>query len=170
MGQNTEENFYALADKYGLMVWNDFWESTENYNLEAQDPALFLKNAHDTILRFRHHPSVVVWCGRNEGVPQDPINQGLAELVRTLDHTRYYTGSSNQVNLRGSGPYLWEPPDMYYRINRGFSVELGMPSVPTLESLKSFSLRPTAGLSATPGPTTIGTRARVAARRSTWTP
>ena len=38
MGQDTEENFYALADKYGLMVWNDFWESTEDYNLEAQDP------------------------------------------------------------------------------------------------------------------------------------
>jgi hypothetical protein len=138
MGQDTEENFYALADKYGLMVWNDFWESTENYNLEAQDPALFLRNARDTILRFRYHPAIVVWCGRNEGVPQAPINQGLAELVRTLDHTRYYTGSSNQVNLRGSGPYLWEPIKTYYKINRGFSVELGMPSVPTLESLKSF--------------------------------
>jgi len=142
MGQNTEESFYALADKYGLMVWNDFWESTENYNLEAQDPALFLKNARDTILRFRHHPSIVVWCGRNEGVPQAPINQGLAELVRTLDHTRYYSPSSNQVNLRGSGPYLWEPPATYFRINRGFSVELGMPSVPTLESFKSFIPEP----------------------------
>jgi hypothetical protein len=138
MGQNTEENFYALADKYGLMVWNDFWDSTENYNLEAQDPALFLKNARDTILHFRHHPSIVAWCGRNEGVPQAPINQGLAELVRTLDHTRYYTPSSNRLNLRGSGPYLWEPEETYFRINRGFSVELGMPSVPTLESLKSF--------------------------------
>ena len=105
MGQNTEENFYALADKYGLMVWNDFWDSTENYNLEAQDPALFLKNAGDTILRFRHHPSIVVWCGRNEGVPQAVINKGLADLLRTLDHTRYYTPSSNQVNLRSSGPY-----------------------------------------------------------------
>jgi hypothetical protein len=142
MGQDTEENFYALADKYGIMVWNDFWESTENYNLEAQDPALFLKNARDTILRFRHHPSIVVWCGRNEGVPQAPINQGLAELVRTLDHTRYYTPSSNRVNLRGSGPYLWEPPETYFRINRGFSVELGMPSIPTLESLESFIPQP----------------------------
>lgn len=138
MGQDTEENFYALADKYGIMVWNDFWESTEDYNLEAQDPALFLRNARDTILRFRHHPSIVIWCGRNEGVPQAPINQGLAELVRTLDHTRDYTPSSNRVNLRGSGPYLWQPPQTYYRINRGFSMELGMPSVPTLESLKSF--------------------------------
>ena len=41
MGQNTEESFYALADKYGLMVWNDFWESTQGYNLEAHDPELF---------------------------------------------------------------------------------------------------------------------------------
>jgi len=33
MGQDTEESFYALADKYGLMVSNDFWDSTQNYNL-----------------------------------------------------------------------------------------------------------------------------------------
>jgi hypothetical protein len=142
MGQDTEENFYALADKYGLMVWNDFWDSTQNYNLEAEDPALFLKNASDTILRFRHHPSIAVWCGRNEGVPQPIINEGLAALVRTLDHTRYYTGSSNQVNLRNSGPYQFQPLETYYRINRGFSVELGIPSVPTLESLKSFIPEP----------------------------
>jgi Exo-beta-D-glucosaminidase Ig-fold domain/Glycosyl hydrolases family 2/Concanavalin A-like lectin/glucanases superfamily/Glycosyl hydrolases family 2, sugar binding domain/Glycosyl hydrolases family 2, TIM barrel domain len=138
MGQDTEESFYTLADKYGLMVWNDFWDSTQNYNLEAQDPALFLKNARDTILHFRHHPSIVVWCGRNEGVPQPVINEGLATLVRTLDHTRYYTGSSNQVNLRNSGPYQFQPLETYYRINRGFSVELGIPSVPTLEGLESF--------------------------------
>jgi hypothetical protein len=142
MGQNTEENFYALADKYGLMVWNDFWDSTQNYNLEAEDPQLFLKNARDAILRFRHHSSIVVWCGRNEGVPQPIVNQGLATLVRTLDHTRYYTGSSNQVNLRNSGPYQLQPLEAYYRINRGFSVELGIPSVPTLESMKSFIPEP----------------------------
>ena len=142
MGQDTEENFYALADKYGIMVWNDFWDSTENYNLEVQDPALFLKNARDTILRYRHHPSIVVWCGRNEGVPQPIINSGLADLVRTLDHTRYYTGSSNRVNLRNSGPYQYQPLAAYYRINRGFSVELGIPSVPTLEGMESFIPKP----------------------------
>lgn len=142
MGQDTEENFYALADKYGLMVWNDFWESTQGFNVEAQDPALFLKNAEDTIRRFRHHPSIVVWCGRNEGVPQPIINQGLADLVNNFDHTRYYTGSSNQINLRGSGPYQYMAPETYYNINRGFSVELGIPSIPTLEAIKSFIPEP----------------------------
>ena len=96
----------------------------------------------NSILRFRHHASIVVWCGRNEGVPQPIINEGLAELMRTLDHTRYYTGSSNQVNLRNSGPYQLQTPETYYRINRGFSVELGIPSVPTLESIYSFIPEP----------------------------
>jgi len=48
MGQDTEEVFYDLADEYGLLVWNDFWDSTQNYNLEPADPALFLANAKDT--------------------------------------------------------------------------------------------------------------------------
>jgi beta-galactosidase/beta-glucuronidase len=70
VGQDTEGVFYDLADEYGMLIWNDFWETTQNYNIEAEDPALFLANARDVILRFRNHPSIAVWCGRNEGVPQ----------------------------------------------------------------------------------------------------
>ena len=143
VGQNTEEVFYDLADEYGLLVWNDFWESTQNYNLEAQDPELFLDNARDTIEHFRNHPSIVVWCGRNEGVPQPILNLGLEQLVRTLDGTRYYSPSSNQVNLQQSGPYSYQDPAAYYtRLNRGFSVETGTPSMSTLESFESTTPKP----------------------------
>jgi hypothetical protein len=138
VGQNTEEAFYDLADEYGLMVWNDFWDSTQNYNLEAQDSRLFLDNARDIILRFRNHASIVMWCGRNEGVPQPIINTGLDDLTSSLDGTRYYSPSSNQVNLRNSGPYQYKDPSTYYEINRGFSVELGVPSMPTLESFQGW--------------------------------
>jgi hypothetical protein len=142
-GQDTEGTFYDLADEYGLLVWNDFWESTQDANLEAEDPQLFLQNARDTILRFRNHPSIVVWCGRNEGVPQPIINQGLDKLVRTLDGTRYYSPSSNQINLQGSGPYQYQDPRLYYtRLDRGFSVENGTPSMPTLESFRSWMPQP----------------------------
>ena len=143
VGQSTEETFYDLADEYGMMVWNDFWESTENYNLEAEDPALFLANAADTIQHFRDHPSIIVWCGRNEGVPQPIINEGLDKLVRTLDGTRYYSPSSNAVNLQGSGPYRYQDPARYYTtLNRGFSVETGTPSMSTLESFQSTIAKP----------------------------
>jgi hypothetical protein len=139
VGQNTEEVFYDLADEYGLLIWNDFWESTQNYNVEVQDPALFLENVQDTILRFRNHPSIVMWCGRNEGVPQPILNEGIAELVRSLDGTRYYSPSSNQVNLQQSGPYKYMDPTLYYTtLNHGFSVETGTPSFSTLESFRAW--------------------------------
>jgi hypothetical protein len=143
MGQDTEEAFYDLADKYGFLIWNDFWETTENYNLEPEDPALFLSNARDVILRDRNHPSIAVWCGRNEGVPQPVVNQGLDSLVNTLDGTRYYSPSSNEVDLQNSGPYKYQDPRLYFtRLNHGFSVETGTPSMPTLESFESFVPKP----------------------------
>ncbi|MGA2810199.1 MAG: LamG-like jellyroll fold domain-containing protein [Candidatus Acidiferrum sp.] len=138
VGQDTEEVFYELADEYGMLIWNDFWETTQNYNIEAEDPALFLANARDTILRYRNHPSIAAWCGRNEGVPQPIINQGLADLVNTLDGTRFYSPSSNQVNLQNSGPYKYMNPKLYFTtLNHGFSVETGTPSMSTLESFRS---------------------------------
>ena len=143
VGQSTEQSFYDLADEYGFLIWNDFWETTENYNIEAQDPELFLKNAEDVIRRFRNHPSIAVWCGRNEGVPQPIINQGLAQLIDSLDGTRYYSPSSNQVNLQNSGPYRYQDPKLYYTtINRGFSVETGTPSMSTLESFEASVPKP----------------------------
>ena len=116
------------------MVWNDFWEVTQDSNGEAEDPQLFLNNARDTILRYRNHPSIVMWCGRNEGVPQPIINRGLIQLTHSLDGTRYYSPSSNRVNLLNSGPYSYEnPADYYTTIDQGFAVEIGTPSLPTLE-------------------------------------
>src|SRR5271157_2032911 len=139
VGQNTEETFYDLADEYGMMVWNDFWASTQEYNVEPLDIPLFLDNVRDTILRFRNHPSIVMWCGRNEGVPSPILNQGLIELTTTLDGTRYYSPSSNQVNLQNSGPYKFQQPSLYFTtLNHGFSVETGTPSLSTLESFSSW--------------------------------
>jgi hypothetical protein len=138
LGQNTEEVFYDLADEYGLLVLNDFWASTQDFQVEPQDPQLFLANAREVLLRYRNHPSIAVWFGRNEGVPQPIINEGLADLIANLDGTRHYTGSSNSVNLQGSGPYNYRPPSQYFtELARGFSVEVGTPSLSTLESLEA---------------------------------
>jgi hypothetical protein len=143
MGQNTEESFYDLADEYGLLVWNDFWDSTQDDNIEPDDSALFLANARDTILRFRNHPSIAVWCGRNEGVPAPAVNQGLIDLIAQLDGTRLYSASSNRINLHDSGPYKYQPPSEYFtHLALGFAVEIGLPSPPTLEAFQSFLAKP----------------------------
>lgn len=142
-GQNTEEVFYDLADEYGLLVWNDFWLSTQDWNLEPSDPALFLANARDTILRFRNHPSVAIWCGRNEGVPPPFINEGLDELIRTLDGTRYYSPNSRKINLQDSGPWNYGDAFKFFTTRgRGFSTELGLPSPPSADTIRAMLAEP----------------------------
>jgi hypothetical protein len=138
MGTNTEPAFYDLADENGMMVLNDFWQSTQDFQIEPQDPQLFLANAADTIARYRNHPSIVLWFGRNEGVPYPVLNEGLDALVTKLDGTRWYTGSSNVVNLQGSGPYNYRPPEGYFTdLASGFSVETGTPSLATREAIEA---------------------------------
>ena len=61
VGQNTQDSFFELADEYGMMVLNDFWASTQNFQVEPQDPQLFFANARDVISRYRNHPSIVLW-------------------------------------------------------------------------------------------------------------
>jgi hypothetical protein len=144
-GQSTEEALYDLADEYGILIWNDFWQSTQDWNLEPDDSGLFLDNVRDTLLRFRNHPSVAIWCGRNEGIPAPAVNEGMEALIRDLDGTRYYMPSSRLINLQMSGPWQHgEPVDFFTTRARGFSTELGLPSVPTIETMRA--MMPTADL------------------------
>jgi len=139
MGTNTQDSFYELCDEYGMMVLNDFWASTQDFQVEPQDPQLFLQNAVDTVQRYRNHPSIVLWFGRNEGVPQPILNEGLGDVVAKYDGTRHFMGSSNVVNLQGSGPYNYRPPVGYFtNLASGFSVETGTPSLATLEAIEAM--------------------------------
>jgi hypothetical protein len=139
MGNNNEDVFFDLCDEYGLMILNDFWASTQDFQVEPQDPQLFLTNAEDTVRRYRNHPSIVLWFGRNEGVPQPILNEGLGDVVAKYDGTRHFTGSSNVVNLQGSGPYNYRPPVGYFQnLASGFSVETGTPSLATLEAIQAM--------------------------------
>jgi len=138
-GQNTEEVFYELADEYGLMVWNDFWASTQNWNQQPGDLRLWLANAEDTIKRFRNHPSIVLWCGRNEGVPPPALNEGLDALVREHDGSRYYQPSSIKLNLLDSGPWIYgDPLNFFTKYGKGFTTELGLPCAPTADALRAM--------------------------------
>ena len=139
-GENTEELFYELCDEYGMLVWNDFWLSTEGYNLNPLDNKLFLDNAADVIKRFRNHPSIVIWCPRNEGYAPEGLEKELAQLVYENDGTRHYQGNSRYLNLRPSGPwhYLKDSKDYFTKIAEGFNTELGTPSIPEAATIRKM--------------------------------
>lgn len=66
-GYYESDAFYDLADKLGLLIWQDFMFG--GGVVPAYDPkfrANVLAEAHDNLLRLRDHPSIALWCGNNE--------------------------------------------------------------------------------------------------------
>ncbi len=139
-GECTEEAFFELADEYGMLVWNDFWISTEGYNLNPLDQQLFLVNSLETIRRFRNHPSIAIWCPRNEGYAPVGIEDELYRQLMEEDGTRHYNGNSREINLRQSGDwhYIQDPALYFTKYAEGFSTEIGTFSVPVATTLKKF--------------------------------
>jgi hypothetical protein len=139
-GECTEETFFELADEYGMLVWNDFWISTEGYNLNPLDQQLFLANSLETIRRFRNHPSIAIWCPRNEGYAPVGIEDELYQQLMEEDGTRHYNGNSREINLRQSGDwhYIQDPALYFTKYAEGFSTEIGTFSIPVATTLKKF--------------------------------
>jgi hypothetical protein len=139
-GESTQSSFYELADEYGLLVWNDFWISTEGYNLNPLDQELFLQNSLDAIKRFRNHPSIAIWCPRNEGYAPIGIEDELYTQLMKEDGTRHYIGNSREINLRQSGDWHFIPDMSLYftKYAEGFSTEIGTFSVPTATTIRKF--------------------------------
>lgn len=139
-GASTSETFYSLCDEYGLLVWNDFWISTEGFNLNPLDEDLFMRNATDVVRRFRNHPSIAIWCPRNEGYATESLEKRLAEMIVREDCTRRYHPNSRHCNLRPSGPWhYYKDAAKYYRDDAyGFNTEIGSPSVPTAATMRKM--------------------------------
>ncbi len=125
VGQSTSEDFYDLCDRYGILIWDEFFQPNPSDSgrtnrldgsQDISDIPLYLANVREKILRFRNHPSIALWCGRNEGVPTPPeINDGNAAILKELNPDRLYQPSSTDGRgVRSGGPYAWRAPQAFY--------------------------------------------------------
>ena len=137
VGQSTSEDFYDLCDQYGILVWDEFFQPNPSDGPNPTDIPTYVDNAREKILRFRNHPSIALWCGRNEGFPPPEIDAALRKLMKELEPTRLYQPSSTDGHgVRSHGPYYWRTPREFYVIHDDFfKTETGSVSVPTLESI-----------------------------------
>lgn len=136
VGQSTSEDFYELCDKYGLLVWDEFFQPSPNDGPDPTDLPTYIANVRDKILRFRNHPSIAVWCARNEGHPPQQIDDALRALMTELEPDRLYQASSTDGRgVNSNGPYSWRTPREFYVFNEAFKTEVGSVSIPTLESI-----------------------------------
>jgi hypothetical protein len=165
----TDEEFYDACDKYGVMVWDDFWLTGPYVGLTGpNDKTEFLANARDKVIRLRNHPCQAVWCADNEGWPYDELNDALRDLVKEYDggdrlympnsHNGYYTNNAYQAQdgtgwgLSGSGWWQSFWPEDYFddgiwggggdlgdKVDWGFRSELGSGAFDTYESMLEFT-------------------------------
>jgi beta-mannosidase len=140
VGQSTSEAFYDACDKYGLLVWDEFFQPNPGDGPNVTNAPLYLANVQEKLLRFRNHPCIALWCGRNEGNPAPAaVAQGNSNLVATLDPGRFYQPSSSAgMGVKSSGPYYWREPCYFYLVDAAFKTEIGSVSIPTLEAVEGM--------------------------------
>jgi mannosylglycoprotein endo-beta-mannosidase len=162
-GALTERpEFYNACDKYGLLVFQDFWTSGD-CNGRWIDPKkkedqfarrrypdnhqLFIESVADQVKMIRNHPSLAFYCGGNEIVPPEDIYIAMKDSVLfKLDGTRYFFSYSNTDSMSynsiggtGDGPYTIQPVSAFWE-NRSFpfNSEVGNVGTGDYESLERF--------------------------------
>ena len=136
VGMTDHEAFYDACDRYGILIWDDFWLANPADGPDPNDQKMFLANARDKILRNRHHAALALYCGRNEGDPPKGLFEELPKLVAALDGTRHYIPHSASGTVSGFGPYGVRDPKWYFgNTPETLHSERGMPNVPAYESL-----------------------------------
>jgi len=154
--------FYEACDKYGLLVWQDFWvsgdcngrwldprkkESQARRQAYPDDHSLFIRTAIDQIKMLRNHPSLYMWCGGNEFPPPPDINEKLEnEIFPEYDDTRYYVNEStsdsilrNTIGGNGDGPYgIQDPKRFFVTPSYPFNPELGSVGMPNVEGMRKM--------------------------------
>ena len=139
VGQSTGEDFYDLCDRYGIMLWDEFFQPNPGDGPNPTDLEGYLANCREKIVRFRNHPSIAVRCGRNEGHPPDNIDEPLSKMVAELvPGTHYQSSSTDGRGVHSGGPYRWRTPQEYYSVDCAFKTEIGSVSIPTLEAVQAM--------------------------------
>jgi hypothetical protein len=162
-GAITERpEFYDACDKYGLMVFQDFWFSGDcngrwldpkkkddqwTRRKYPDDHSLVITAAIDQVKMIRNHPSLAFYCGGNEITPPDDILLPLRDsILPKLDGTRYFFEYSNSDSMslntlggNGDGPYSIQ--DIYvfwHKRTFPFNSEVGSVGVGDYASLERF--------------------------------
>jgi Beta-galactosidase/beta-glucuronidase len=154
--------FYAACDKYGMLVFQDFWFSgdcngrwVDPMKSEDQwtrrkypdDHALSLKSMVDMVKMIRNHASLAIWCGGNEIPPPADILLPLQDsILPKLDGTRCFFPYSNSDKMsynsiggNGDGPYSIQDSKTFWSYRTfPFNSEVGSVGTGDAESLERF--------------------------------
>ncbi len=153
-------------DKYGLMFWETLFPCSISFPGREKfkyplDADLAVRGAYDMIKRYRSHASLTLWAFANEVMLREeiytPVRNQIKELVPSAP---FIPTSCIKWDVDSLTPYIkpdlpigttdisypgynWQPNEYYYKMvlkvkDQMFRNELGVPSVPTISSIKKM--------------------------------
>ncbi len=157
-GKLEDDNFYALCDKYGMLVMTGWmccgaWQYPELW--DAAKRASAMASDSSVMLWLRDKPSVMVWLNGSDMPPRDTtVERGYLDIeaalkwpnpiISTADASKSKVSGYSGVKM--AGPYEWVPP-IYWETDSArkfggmwsFATEISPgPSIPPYESLIKF--------------------------------
>ncbi|WP_166422570.1 glycoside hydrolase family 2 protein [Paraglaciecola sp. 20A4] len=118
-GIYQDDTFYELADRNGILIWQDFMFACTLYPGDEEFLSNVRQEAQYNVKRLRNHPCIAMWCGNNEvdmaiekwqwaekfaysdelysRLKQDYMrlfDDCLPNVIKTLDSQRFYLRSS----------------------------------------------------------------------------
>ncbi|AMC93078.1 hypothetical protein AOC36_03520 [Erysipelothrix larvae] len=126
------EQFYALCDTMGMLVWQDMPNGGDDYNFglvsylpnlsdtlsrhikdhhysrfkrsDEMGRQMYYQELTDMVLKLKHYPSIVVWVPFNEGWGQFDATQAT-HLIKSLDSTRLVNEACGWFDQGGGDIY-----------------------------------------------------------------
>lgn len=167
-GYLEREEFYDLCDRMGILVWQEFMQSSSGIDNDPPTDDEYLdyieNQARCMVRQRRNHPSLVIWCGGNELMERDwtpltdqaPSLARLKSVVKQLDPDRIWLPTSASGPTEGAnealagtgklhdvhGPWQYQGPEEHYRyfekIDPLFHSEFGTEGSANLPTLHRF--------------------------------
>ena len=117
-GERYDDEFYDEADRKGVLIWQEFFSGNSAYPNDSHMRSLLRLEAEELVLRLRHHPSLLLWCGGNEtylnrdfGYPggeyygAEIVEKDYREVCAKLDSGRYYHVTSPCGGAYSNDPF-----------------------------------------------------------------
>jgi exo-1,4-beta-D-glucosaminidase len=154
-GKLESDEFYDLADEYGILVmpgWCccDQWEKWNEW--DDEDHRVAPASLRSQILRLRNHPSVLVWLNGSDFPPPAKVEKAYLDVLQELEWQKPVLSNATEAagplsgpsGVKMRGPYDYVPPSYWLEDDRhggafGFATETGPgPAVPPIDSLKKM--------------------------------
>lgn len=143
--------FYTLCDRYGIMVWFEFPLACNDYYDSDEYLSILKQEATALVLKLRHHPSIVLWCGGNELFNSWSGMTDQRAAIRLLNKITFelapeipYNPTSPLDGMKHGGYTFIDATtgldqfELFGKTRATAYTEFGIPATPPADYLRSF--------------------------------